>query len=261
MLSAILATTRDRVARLVPQRAALRHAAASAPDRPPFGPALQRPDIAVLAEVKRRSPSAGAIARISSPEAHARAYQAGGAAAISVLTDEVHFGGSLDDLDLVCGAVTVPVLRKDFIVDELQLYEARIHGASAVLLIVRALEKRQLRDLAQSARELGLARLVEVHDRRELERALEVEPDAIGVNARDLDTFAVDIRGIEPILAAVPPGVPAIAESGLAHRADIERVAGWGADAVLVGTALAGAADPAEAVRALTRVRRVGRGT
>lgn len=260
MLSDILATTRDRVARLVPQRAALRLAAESASDPPPFGPRLAGQDVAIIAEVKRRSPSAGAIAHIPSPAAHARAYQAGGAAGISVLTDEAHFGGSLDDLDQVCGAVALPVLRKDFIVDELQLYEARIHGASAVLLIVRALELQRLRDLARAARQLGLGRLVEVHDRRELDQALEADPDAVGVNARDLDTFALDLGGIEPLLAAVPPGIPAIAESGLSTRTDVERVARWGADAVLVGTALAGAADPAAAVRALTGVPRSGRG-
>ncbi len=258
-LSSILAATHDRVARLAPQRAALRHAASLAPAAPAFGPSLRRRDVAVIAEVKRRSPSAGPIAEHLTPADHARAYQAGGAAAISVLTDEIHFGGSLADLDEVRRSVAVPVLRKDFIVDEVQLYEARVHGASAVLLIVRALDAQQLADLAQAARELGLARLVEVHGRDELERALEVAPDALGVNARDLDTFSVDVGGIEPILRAVPAGITAIAESGLSTRSDVERVAAWGADAVLVGAAIAGAADPAGAVRGLTGVPRTGR--
>lgn len=258
-LSGILAQTRARVARLSAQRAGLRRAAEQAPAPPPFTAAMKGRTVAVIGEIKRRSPSAGAIARDLSPAAHARAYQAGGAAAISVLTDEAYFGGSLADLDAVRAAVPLPLLRKDFILDELQLYEARLHGASAVLLIVRALEPHRLRDLARSARELGLARLVEVHRHDELERALAVEPDAVGVNARDLDTFRVDLAGIEPVLKAIPPGVTAVAESGLSRRPDVERVAAWGADAVLVGTAIAGAPDPAGAVRDLTGVGRIGR--
>jgi indole-3-glycerol phosphate synthase len=220
---------------------------------------LRGGSVAVIAEVKRRSPSAGAIAQDLSPATHARAYAAGGAAAISVLTDEAYFGGSLADLDAVREAVALPLLRKDFILDELQLYEARAHGASAVLLIVRALEPPHLRDLAQAARELELAPLVEVHDHDELDRALAVQPDAVGVNARDLDTFRVEVERIEPILRAVPPGITAIAESGLRRRPDVELVAAWGADAVLVGSAIAAAADPEAAVRGLTGVARRGR--
>jgi indole-3-glycerol phosphate synthase len=176
-----------------------------------------------------------------------------------VLTDEVYFGGSLADLDVVREAVALPLLRKDFILDELQLYEARAHGASAVLLIVRALEPLRLRDLAQAARALELAPLVEVHDRDELDRALAVEPGAVGVNARDLDTFRVEMERIEPILRAVPAGVTAIAESGLRRRPDVERVAAWGADAVLIGSAVAASADPEGTVRGLTGVPRWGR--
>lgn len=259
-LSGILAASLARVARLRPQRAALRREAAGAPDPPGWNAAFGGPEVAVIGEVKRRSPSAWAIAEGLSPAAHARSYVAGGAVAISVLTDEVHFGGSLGDLDEVRQAVRVPLLRKDFILDETQLYEARIHGASAVLLIVRALAPEALRELSACARELGLARLVEVHGRGELDAALDVAPDIVGVNARDLDTFAVDLEAIERVLRAVPAGTIAVAESGLGSRADIERVAGWGADAVLVGTALAAAADPAEAVRRLTGVARIGRG-
>lgn len=258
-LSSILAASRARVAELGPQRAALRREAAGAPQPPPWGGSFGGQAVGVIGEVKRRSPSTGAIAESLSPAAHARAYVAGGAVAISVLTDELHFGGSLGDLDDVRRAVTVPLLRKDFILDEAQLYEARIHGASAVLLIVRALEATALRELAACARELGLARLVEVHGREELDRALEVAPDAVGVNARDLDTFTVDVKAIEPVLRAVPAGTIAVAESGLGSRADVERVAGWGADAVLVGTAIAAATDPAEAVRRLSGVPRIGR--
>jgi indole-3-glycerol phosphate synthase len=185
----------------------------------------------------------------------------GGAVAVSVLTDPVHFGGSLEDLAEVSHSIPVPVLRKDFMLDEAQLYEARIHGASAVLLIVRVLEGKALHELAAAAREMGLARLVEVHGPGELDRALEVAPDAVGVNARDLETFQVDVGSIEPVLRAVPGDTVAVAESGLATRADVERVAAWGADAVLVGTAIAASADPASAVRGLAGVARVGRGS
>ena len=257
-LPGILAASRARAAGLRPQRTALRRAAAEAPEPPRWDAAFGGLEVAVIGEVKRRSPSAGAIAEHLSPTAHARAYVIGGAVAISVLTDELHFGGSLGDLDEVRRAVTVPLLRKDFILEESQLYEARIHGASAVLLIVRALDAAALRELADGARELGLARLVEVHGPDELDRALEVAPDAVGVNARDLDTFAVHLDGIQPVLRAVPAEMIAVAESGLASRADVERVAAWGADAVLVGTAIAASADPATAVRRLTGVPRVG---
>jgi indole-3-glycerol phosphate synthase len=258
-LAAILAATRDRVAKLGPERAALRLAAERATAPPSFTGALGGRGVAVIAEIKRRSPSAGAIAEDLSPAKHARAYQAGGAAAISVLTDEAFFGGSLADLDAVRDAVAVPLLRKDFMLDELQLYEARAHGASAVLLIVRALDPGRLRDLARLARELKLARVVEVHGTDELDQALAVEPDAVGINARDLDTFRVDVGGIEALVRAVPPGITAIAESGLSRRPDVERVAGWGADAVLVGSAIAAASNPETAVRELTGVARSGR--
>jgi indole-3-glycerol phosphate synthase len=258
-LAQILQAALARAAELRPRRAALRRQAAEAAAPPRWEAAFDGPEVTVIGEVKRRSPSAGAIAEHLSPGAHAQAYVSGGAAAISVLTEALHFGGSLEDLDEVRQAVAVPLLRKDFILDEAQLYEARIHGASAVLLIVRALDVAALRDLAAGARELGLARLVEVHGPEELDRALEVAPDAVGVNARDLDTFAVDLDAIEPVLRAVPADMMAVAESGLASRADVARVAGWGADAVLVGAAIAASADPAAAVRRLAGVPRVGR--
>ena len=258
-LTAILAATRERVARLGPERGALRVAAERAVTPLPFTPALRGRAVALIAELKRRSPSAGVIAQDLSPARHARAYQAGGAAAISVLTDEAFFGGSLADLDAVRAAVALPLLRKDFILDEVQLFEARMHGASAVLLIVRALDPGRLRELSQAARELRLARLVEVHGPDELDLALAVEPDAVGVNARDLDTFRVEVERIEPIIRAVPPGMVAIAESGMSRRADVERVAAWGADAVLVGSAIAAALDPEGAVRSLAGVPRTGR--
>jgi indole-3-glycerol phosphate synthase len=210
----------------------------------------------VIAEIKRRSPSAGAIAESLDPVEHAVAYQRGGASAVSVLTEGPHFGGSLADLTAVVSAVEVPVLRKDFIIDEVQLLEARIHGASAVLLIVRALDQATLVDLRQTAEDLGLACLVEVHTLGELDRALAVNPELVGVNARDLETFELDLAHVEPALRAVPPGVVAVAESGMSTREDVERAAAWGADAVLVGTAMSAARQPEAAVRALTGVER-----
>lgn len=259
-LGSILAATRERVAQARARAPDLLAAARDAAPTVPWLSAFRRADVGLIGEVKRRSPSFGPIAPGLSPAAHARAYVAGGAVAISVLTEEAHFGGSLTDLADVRKAVSVPLLRKDFIIDQTQLYEARIAGASAVLLIVRALESAQLEDLAATARELGLARLVEVHAGSELARALSVAPEAVGVNARDLDTFEVNLSGAERVLRAVPPGVLAVAESGLSQRSDVERVAGWGADAVLVGTAIARARDPERAVRRLVGVRRSGRG-
>jgi indole-3-glycerol phosphate synthase len=258
-LDAILMATRDRVARLRMQARELARRAAAAPAPRPFTRALGGRDVGVIAEVKRRSPSAGAIREDLDPVAHARAYAQGGAVAISVLTDELHFGGSLDDLARVASAVAVPVLRKDFILDELQLYEARAAGASAVLLIVRALTPDGLRALARAARDQGLGVLVEVHSADELEVALGVDPTAVGVNSRDLATFAVDLGRAERLVGLVPGGVPAIAESGIETRADVERMAAAGADLVLVGTSVARTADPEAAVRGLTGVVRRGR--
>jgi indole-3-glycerol phosphate synthase len=258
-LDAILSATRARIAGLGPQARELERRAARAPAPRPFRAALAGPGVGVIAEVKRRSPSAGAIREDLDPVGHARAYERGGAVAISVLTDAAHFGGSLDDLARVVEAVSLPVLRKDFILDELQLLEARAAGASAVLLIVRAVSVEQLGALARAARGHALAVLVEVHSEAELDRALAVEPTAVGVNSRDLATFAVDLGGAERLLASVPAPVPAVAESGIETRADVARLAAAGADLVLVGAAVARASDPAAAVRGLGGVVRSGR--
>jgi indole-3-glycerol phosphate synthase len=233
--------------------------AATAPATPPWSSAFRAGDVCVIAEVKRRSPSAGNIAPGLDPAALAAAYTAGGARAISVLTEGPHFGGSLADLALVRAAVAVPVLRKDFIVDPVQVIESRAAGASAILLIARALAPAELTVLGRLARELGLAILVEVHRQEELDVALGVGPDAVGVNSRDLETFLVDVSRVENLLAAIPGDIVAVAESGLSTKRDVEMVAGWGADAVLVGTALARAAHPETAVRALTGCARRGR--
>src|SRR5438094_2681655 len=250
-LDAILTATRSRVAALKPRARDLERQAAASPPPRQFARALAGSAVGVIAEVKRRSPSAGPIREDLDPARHARAYERGGAVAISVLTDEVHFGGSLEDLARVAQAVTVPVLCKDFILDELQLLEARAAGGSGVLLIVRALAPEQLRALARAARDQDLGVLVEVHTEQELEQALGAEPTALGVNSRDLATFTVDLALAERLLARVPPGVPAVAESGIETRADVARLAQAGADLVLVGTSVSRTDDPAAAVRAL----------
>lgn len=260
-LGEIVAASRRRVERLRPHLADLERRAAAAPPPPAFVPRLGGDEVRIIGEVKRRSPSAGAIRVDLDPVAHASGYVAGGAAAISVLTDELFFGGSLEDLARVARAVSVPVLRKDFIVDELQLLEARAAGASAVLLIVRVLGRERLAALARAARGCGLATLVEAHAERELDDALAVEPAAVGVNSRDLATYVVHMDAAARLVARVPRGTPVVAESGVERRDDVERFAAAGADAVLVGTAVARGADPAAAVRALVGVPRVQRAT
>jgi len=257
-LESIVAVTRGRVAALQGSVRALEQQAAAAAPAHPF-PGKPGGLGGVIAEVKRRSPSQGTIRADLDPVTHAQAYVTGGAVAVSVLTDEPHFGGSLEDLAQVAAAVAAPVLRKDFILDELQIVEARGAGASAVLLIARILSRERLVALAALTRRLGMATLIEVHAREELDAALAARPDAVGVNARDLDTFTVDLRGAETVIGLVPSTVPVVAESGIETRQDVERLAAAGADLVLVGTSLARHASPAAAVRALANVPRVGR--
>lgn len=258
-LSEILAATRARVRALRAERPAIERAAAAARDPRSWTAAFGGSEVAVIAEVKRRSPSAGPIVPALDPADHARRYADGGARALSVLTDGPHFGGSLEDLRRVRAAVELPLLRKDFILDPVQLYESRAAGASAVLLIVRALDDGTLAALADLAAELGLARLVEAHTLAEVSRAQAVQPECIGVNSRDLDSFAVDLERLAALLPAVPAGRVAVAESGIQTREDVTRVATWGADAILVGTALARAPDISGRVRDLTGVARRGR--
>jgi indole-3-glycerol phosphate synthase len=259
VLAEILAATRRRVTALRLRQSHLESEARRAPARPSFAAALAGESVAVIAEVKKRSPSAGDIRAGADAAELASCYARAGAAAISVLTEPERFGGSIEDLERVVAAVALPVLRKDFIIDPVQLYEARAAGASAVLLIVRALSRERLAELAALARAIGLETLVEVHDHAELGVALGVQPAAVGVNARDLETLRIDASAAGALLSAVPEGVPAVAESGLRGRADVARVAARGADAVLVGTAVAGADDPARAIAALCGVPRTGR--
>jgi len=254
-LDAILAVTRRRVEALKRSAAEIGRAAQKAPPIRPF-PGKPAATVGVIAEVKRRSPSQGAIREDLDPIAHATAYERGGAVAVSVLTDGAHFGGSIDDLKGVAAAVAVPALRKDFIIDAVQVHEARVAGASAVLLIVRVLRKAELLALANEVRAFGMVPLIEVHAEAELEAALAAGPGVLGINARDLDTLVVDARAAEALIARVPADVAVVGESGVETRADVERFAAAGADFVLVGTSVARQKDPEKAVRALVGVKR-----
>jgi indole-3-glycerol phosphate synthase len=220
----------------------------------PFSEALVRPGLSVIAEFKRRSPSAGEISGDVGVASQVGAYERGGAAALSVLTDERHFGGSLEDLRAARAACDLPILRKDFIVDPYQLYEAAVNGADAVLLIVRALDDGELGRMYQEARGLDLDCLVEVHDGPELERALELDADVIGINNRDLDEGAVHVSTTYELMPDVPAGKTVVAESGISAREELEELERVGVDAVLVGTALMRAADPEALTRELTGI-------
>ncbi|MEJ5915519.1 indole-3-glycerol phosphate synthase TrpC [Pseudokineococcus sp. 1T1Z-3] len=207
-----------------------------------------RGSVKVVAEVKRSSPSKGALAAIGDPAGLARDYEAGGAAVISVLTERRRFGGSLEDLDAVRRTVDVPVLRKDFLTTSYQLLEARAHGADVVLLIVAALEQPALVSLVERTHSLGMTALVEVHDVEEVARAVDAGARVIGVNARDLKTLQVDRATFAAVRPAIPPGVVVVAESGVRGSHDVFDYARAGADAVLVGEALVTGGDPRSAV-------------
>lgn len=217
-----------------------------------FRGAVAGPGVSVIAEIKRRSPSKGLIAPDLVAGVVAKAYEEGGAAALSVLTDVEFFGGSPADLDEARSSCRLPVLRKDFTVDERDLCDARIMGADAVLLIVSALSQQELARFVQLAATLKLTALVEVHDEAELDRAVEAGAGVIGVNQRNLRTFDVDRQLAELLSERFPPGVVRIAESGIHHRQQVHALAEAGYHAVLVGESLVTAHDPASAVRALT---------
>jgi indole-3-glycerol phosphate synthase len=225
--------------------AALRaEADAAAPPRD-FAAALRGRTLAVIAEVKRASPSAGEISADADPVAQARAYARGGAAAISVLTESTRFGGSLADLRAVRRAVDLPVLRKDFLVDASQLLEARAAGADAILVITAAVDDESLRELLRAADALGLGVLLEAHADDDLERALGTDAEVIGINARDLGSLAVDVDAALARLRRIPPDRIAVFESGIGGRPQVEAAVEAGASAILVGEALMRAADPA----------------
>jgi indole-3-glycerol phosphate synthase len=219
----------------------------------PFMEALVRPGLSLIAEFKRRSPSSGEIDSDASVQSIAQAYERGGAAALSVLTDEVHFGGSLEDLRQAREACDLPILRKDFVVDHYQLYEAAAHGADAVLLIVRALGDEQLATLHAEAMALDLDPLVEVHDEDELELALALDAQVIGINNRNLDTGRVDVATTFELMPDVPAGKTVVAESGISDTGQLEELDRVGVDAVLIGEALMRAADQESKARELAR--------
>jgi indole-3-glycerol phosphate synthase len=234
------------------------YAAALAYPEPPgiMSAITARTDLAVIAELKRQSPSKGAINTALNPDAQVRAYAAGGATAFSILTEPSEFGGSLDDLRIASSLAVGPCIRKDFITDAIQLVEARVAGASAALLIARALPTDDLIELVFIARTLGIEPLVEVRDESELDDALSSGALLIGVNNRDLETLEIDSAISARLLPLIPITHIAIYESGVQHRADVERAAACGADAVLVGSSISASADPSGAVAALTGVVR-----
>jgi indole-3-glycerol phosphate synthase len=237
---------------------AVRAAAAAAPPPLDAEAVLRRPGLSLIAEVKRSSPSKGALSDIPDPAALASAYVAGGASAISVLTEARRFGGSLADLDAVRAAVPVPVLRKDFVVTDYQVWEARAHGADLVLLIVAALDDATLARLLSLVGELGMAALVEVHDEDETQRALDAGASVIGVNARNLKTLEVHADTFSRLRPLLPGGVVTVAESGITGPADAGAYAAQGADVVLVGEALVRTGDPTGAAAAIVAAGAVG---
>lgn len=231
------------------------------PTRPSLRDALAGPGrVRVIAEVKRRSPSKGWLARGVVAAELARAYERGGASAVSVLTDETYFAGSERDLVDVRAAVSIPVLRKDFTVGPNDVVDAAVMGASGVLLIVAALDDDELALLLDVTRRCGLDALVEVHDRAEARRAVTAGATLIGVNQRDLRSFAVDAARADALITELPRDVVTVAESGLASVADVERAAASGFDAVLVGEAFVTSADPESAVGWFSTVAKVERG-
>ena len=212
-------------------------------------PSLQSSKLSVIAEVKRASPSKGALAKISDPAELALRYQAGGATAVSVLTEGRKFGGSLADLDAVRSAINIPILRKDFMVDDYQFFESRAHGADIVLLIVAALSDLQLSELYAIAKSLGMQVLVETHTLEEVERALSLDPEIIGVNARDLTTLKIDLGAFDKLAKSIPAGKIKVAESGISSVAEVISYRNSGAEAILVGEALVKDGDPAQMIQ------------
>lgn len=262
ILDEILATKRDEVTLLrQPQaRDAIRRAAFDAPAPRDFASGLRRADrrLAVIAELKRRSPSKGDLDPALDPAAKAASYERGGAAALSVLTDGPYFGGTIADLEAARTAVSLPVIRKDFTIDEIQVLEARALGADAILLIVAALDDERLRDLHDAASDLGLGVLVETHDEFEIDRALDAGARIVGVNSRSLQTFDEDLGIAERLSARLPTEVIRVAESAVRSADDARRMAAAGFDAVLVGEALVRSADPETLCREMASAHVVG---
>jgi len=254
ILDEIVKRKRKDLARARDERplADLKARARNAPPSRDFAGALRRGPVAAIAEIKRASPSQGALRPDLDPARLARAYRDGGACALSVLTDAPFFQGSPEDLRAARATVDLPVLRKEFIIDEYQIYETRAMPADAVLLIVRILEPSQLADYAALAGEdLGLPVLVEVHDERDLEIALDAQASLLGINNRNLDDFSVSLETTERLRSLVPAGVTIVSESGIACPEDVTRLRHLGVQAMLVGESLLCSPDPAQALRRL----------
>ena len=251
VLSSIIEGVReDLAARRLPM-GQLQEALETAPAVRDCLPFLVASEMSVIAEVKRSSPSKGALATITDPAGLAAQYEEAGAQVVSVLTEQRRFGGNLADLDTVRKAIDLPILRKDFMVDEYQFYEARAHGADVVLLIVAALSKNQLEDYFHLSTELGMRSLIEVHTNDELERALEISPEIIGVNSRNLKTLEVDARAFAELIPQIPSTIARVAESGLSTREEVVFAQECGATAILVGEALVRSESPSVAINQL----------
>ena len=250
LASIIEGVREDLAARRLPM-GQLQEALETAPTVRDCLPFLTSSEMSVIAEVKRSSPSKGALAPITDPAGLAAQYEEAGAHVVSVLTEQRRFGGSLADLDAVRKAIELPILRKDFMVDEYQFYEARAHGADVVLLIVAALSKNQLEDYFHLSNELGMRSLIEVHTNDELERALEISPEIIGVNSRNLKTLEVDARAFAELIPQIPSSIARVAESGISTRDEVVFAQECGATAILVGEALVRSESPSVAINQL----------
>ena len=250
LASIIEGVREDLAARRLPM-GQLQEALETAPAVRDCLPFLISSEMSVIAEVKRSSPSKGALAPITDPAGLAAQYEEAGAHVVSVLTEQRRFGGSLADLDAVRKAIELPILRKDFMVDEYQFYEARAHGADVVLLIVAALSKNQLEDYFHLSNELGMRSLIEVHTNDELERALEISPEIIGVNSRNLKTLEVDARAFAELIPQIPSNIARVAESGISTREEVVFAQECGATAILVGEALVRSESPSVAINQL----------
>jgi indole-3-glycerol phosphate synthase len=250
LASIIEGVREDLAARRLPM-GQLQEALETAPEVLDCLPFLISSEMSVIAEVKRSSPSKGALASIGDPAGLAATYEEAGAQVVSVLTEQRRFGGSLADLDAVRKAIDLPILRKDFMIDEYQFYEARAHGADVVLLIVAALSKNQLEDYFHLSTELGMRSLIEVHTNDELERALDISPEIIGVNSRNLKTLEVDTRAFAELIPQIPPSIARVAESGISTREDVVFAEECGATAILVGEALVRSESPSVAINQL----------
>ena len=250
LASIIEGVREDLAARRLPM-GQLQEALETAPAVRDCLPHLMSSEMSVIAEVKRSSPSKGALASIGDPAGLAATYEEAGAQVVSVLTEQRRFGGSLADLDAVRKAIDLPILRKDFMIDEYQFYEARAHGADVVLLIVAALSKNQLEDYFHLSTELGMRSLIEVHTNDELERALDISPEIIGVNSRNLKTLEVDSRAFAELIPQIPSSIARVAESGISTREEVVFAQECGATAILVGEALVRSESPSVAINQL----------